>query len=117
MIKTVIGAIAALGALTALCQNAAITPNTQIQAQDWQNNNFTNKIVMPTTDYFTNNQSAISTVKQQRDVQSGPPAKGAVALHQGPRVEVRQPTSIMQADPWVQPDHPWDINTPPPASP
>ena len=106
---TLAAAIVTLGSLRAISQQAPI------QAQDWQNNDFTNKIVMPTPESFTNNLAAVKVVQQTRVTSTqGNSPKGAAAMQQGPRVEAHPPTTLMNSEPWVQQDHPWDIN---PAAP
>jgi hypothetical protein len=81
------------------------------------NNDFTNKVVMPTPEYYTNNQAAVSTDQQYRVQQEGVVGKGATALQHGPRIEPRPPTTIMRADPWVQQQHPWDFDPNNPVTP
>jgi hypothetical protein len=84
---------------------------TQIQGQDWTgNNDFTNKIVVPTPEYYTNNQNANSTIQQYRVQQEGVVTKPAATMQSGPRIERRPPTTILQNDPWVQQQHLWDIS-------
>ena len=84
---------------------------TQIQGQDWTgNNDSTNKIVVPTPEYYTNNQTANSTIQQYRVQQEGVVTKPAATMQSGPRIERRPPTTIMQNDPWVQQQHLWDIS-------
>jgi hypothetical protein len=107
---TLAAAIVTLGSLHTLSQQAPI------QAQDWQNNDFTNKIVMPTPESFTNNLAAVSIVQQTRLAQQSTP-KGAAAMQQGPRVEAHPPSTLMNSEPWVQQDHPWDINPAAPGQP
>ncbi len=52
---------------------------TQIQGQDWTgNNDSTNKIVIPTPEYYTNNQTANSTIQQYRVQQEGVSLDGLV---------------------------------------
>jgi hypothetical protein len=93
------------GGVTAFCQD-----NTQIQGQDWTgNNDFTNKIVIPTTEYYTNMQAAISADQQYRVQQQGDITKPAATMQSGPRIEPRPPTTMMQNDPWIQQQHLWDI--------
>jgi hypothetical protein len=111
--KTIIQTTAALfaaamtlGSATAFCQDNS----AQIQAQDWTgNNDFTNKIVLPTPQYYTNNQAANSAIQQYRVQQQGDITKPAATMQSGPRIERRPPTTIMQNDPWIQQDHLWDI--------
>ena len=80
--------------------------------QDWPNNDFTNKIVVPTVECYTNNQAAIAADQQSRAQQQGGCPKGAVVIHAGgARIETRPPTAYVNSDPWIQPDHPWDIYT------
>lgn len=79
--------------------------------QDWPDNDFTNKIVVPTVECYTNNQAAIAADQQNRVQQEGVITKGAAALQRGSRIETRPPTTYMNSDPWIQPDHPWDIYT------
>jgi hypothetical protein len=94
------------GGVTALCQDNS----AQIQGQDWTgNNDFTNRIVVPTPEYYTNNQVADSTIQQYRVQQEGVVTKPAATMQSGPRIERRPPTTIMQNDPWVQQQHLWDI--------
>jgi hypothetical protein len=97
------------GAVTAFCQdNGGLPP---IQAQDWSgNNDFTNKLVAPTPEYYTNNQAAVSAIQQQRVQQEGVITKPSATMQAGPRIERRPPTTIMQNDPWVQQQHLWDIS-------
>jgi hypothetical protein len=77
---------------------------------EWPDNNFTNKIAVPTLTFYTNTQAAVATDQQYRVRQEGTVKKGATALQSGPRIEPRPPTSWLQTDPWVQPDHAWDMN-------
>jgi hypothetical protein len=92
--------------VTALAQENG----TQIQAQDWTgNNDSTNKIVIPTPEYYTNDQSAKSAIQQYRVTQQGTITKPAATMQSGPRIERRPPTTIMQNDPWIQQQHLWDI--------
>ena len=76
---------------------------------EWPNNNFTNKIAVPTVTFYTNTQAAASNDQQYRVREEGG-RKGAAALQSGPRIEPRPPTTYLQTDPWVQPDHAWDMN-------
>jgi hypothetical protein len=111
--KTIIQTTAALfaaamtfGGATAFCQDNG----AQIQAQDWTgNNDFTNKVVIPTPQYYTNDQSANTAIQQYRVQQQGDITKPAATMQSGPRIERRPPTTIMQNDPWIQQDHLWDI--------
>jgi hypothetical protein len=92
--------------VTALAQGNG----SQIQAQDWTgNNDSTNKIVIPTPEYYTNDQSAKSVIQQYRVSQQGDVTKPAATMQSGPRIERRPPTTIMQDDPWIQQQHLWDI--------
>ncbi|MGH7939559.1 MAG: hypothetical protein ACREFR_00620 [Limisphaerales bacterium] len=97
------------GGMRALCQDTGGTgwPPT---VWEWPNNNFTNKVVVPTVKFYTNSQAAVVHERQYRVRQEGSTAKGAASLQSGPRIELRPPTGYMQSDPWVQRDHPWDIN-------
>jgi hypothetical protein len=111
MMKTIVVLFAATivsGVTAAYGQDTS--PAQPIQVQDWQNNDFTNKIVVATPDFYTNNQAAIAADAQYR-VQEEGPVKGAEALQHSARIEPHPPTAILEADPWVQQDHPWDINT------
>lgn len=65
--------------------------------------------VVSTVDYYTNNQQTIANIQQSRVSQSGPLPKGASALATSSRTETRPPTAYMTADPWIQSQHPWDI--------
>jgi hypothetical protein len=94
------------GAVTALGQDNG----AQIQSQDWTgNNDFTNKIVIPTPEYLTNSQASASAIQQYRVQQQGDIIKPAATMQAGPRIEQRPPTTVMQNDPWIQQDHLWDI--------
>lgn len=79
-------------------------------AWDWPDNDFTNKVVVPTVHFYTNNQAAVGLDQQYRVRQEGTTAKGSAALQNGPRIEPRPLTTYIQCDPWVQRDHPWDVN-------
>jgi hypothetical protein len=79
-------------------------------AWEWPDNDFTNKVVVPTVHFYTNNQAAVGNDQQYRVRQEGTTAKGAAALQNGPRIEPRPLTTYIQSDPWVQRDHPWDVN-------
>ncbi|HEX3625248.1 MAG TPA: hypothetical protein VH280_07475 [Verrucomicrobiae bacterium] len=78
-------------------------------AWEWPGNNFTNNVVVPTVGYYGKNQAAVANDQQDR-VRQGGTGKGGAALQTGPRIEPRAPTTYVQADPWVQRDHPWDVN-------
>ena len=65
---------------------------------------------MPTVKLYTNTQAAAANDQQFRVRQEGGTAKGAAGLQSGPRIEPRAPTTYVQSDPWVQRDHPWDVN-------
>ncbi len=96
------------GGVAAFCQdNSETLPPT---AWEWPNNNFTNKVVAPTVKLYTNTQAAVANDQQYRVRQETPTGKGATALQSGPRIEPRAPTTYVQSDPWVQRDHPWDVN-------
>ena len=83
---------------------------TQIGSQDWTgNNDSTNKIVIPTPEYYTNDQNAKCAIQQYRVSQQGDITKPAATMQSGPRIERRPPTTIMRNDPWIQQDHLWDI--------
>lgn len=98
------------GGMVAFCQDAGSTQQTQRPTPDIFPG-LTNQVVTPTPDYFTNSQAAISADQQYRVSQEGAVGKGATALQHGPRIEPRPPSGFLQADPWVQPDHPWDFYT------
>jgi hypothetical protein len=105
---TAAAAAVILGSLRAISQQTPVAP---VQAQDWQNNDFTNKIVMPTTEFYTNNQAAMGIDQQSRVISTqGNSPKGAATMQQGPRVEAHPPSTLMNSEPWVQQDSPWDIN-------
>ena len=118
MRKTIVvlfAAAAMTGGLAAIAQDNSYFGQTQ---QPWPaNNDFTNKVVMPTTEYWTNTQAAVSTDQSYRVQQEGVVGKGATALQHGPRIEPRPPTTIMHTDPWVHTDHPWDFDPNNPISP
>ena len=113
MIKTLavlLVAFALSGGVAAYCQDASDTswPPT---AWEWPNNNFTNKVVVPTVKLYTNTQAAIANAQQYRVSQGAAiGGKGAAALQSGPRIEPRPPAGYVGCDPWVQRDHPWDVN-------
>ncbi|HXC34605.1 MAG TPA: hypothetical protein VNV43_01950 [Candidatus Acidoferrales bacterium] len=111
LIKTMAGLLVAavMPGVTAFCQdNSQMTwPPT---AWDWPGNNFTNKVVVPTVDFYAKTQAAVANDQQYRVRQEGGTAKGSAGLLNGPRIEPRPPTTYVQADPWVQRDHPWDVN-------
>jgi hypothetical protein len=65
--------------------------------------------IISTVDYYTNNQQTVANIQQSRVQQSSPMVKGASALATSSRTETRPPTAYMQADPWIQSQHPWDI--------
>lgn len=102
-------AAAMSGGVAALCQDSGDTgwPPT---AWEWAGNNFTNNVVVPTVKFYTNTQAAVANDQQYRVRQEGVTAKGSSALQSGPRIEPRPPTTYVQTDPWVQRDHPWDVN-------
>lgn len=102
-------AAAISGGLAAFCQDNGQTtwPPT---AWEWPGNNFTNNVVVPTVDFYAKTQAAVANDQQYRVRQEGTTAKGAASLQSGPRIEPREPTTYVQADPWVQRDHPWDVN-------
>jgi hypothetical protein len=102
-------AAAMSGGVAALCQDSgeAAWPPT---AWEWPNNDFTNKVVVPTVKFYTNSQAAVANDQQYRVRQEGVAGKGSTTLQSGPRIEPRPPTTYVQTDPWVQPDHPWDVN-------
>jgi hypothetical protein len=109
--KTLVALFVAAIAFSGSAASGQDTSATQpIQLQDWQNNDFTNKVVVATPDFYTNNQAAIAADAQYRIQEEGP-VKGAEALQHSARIEPHPPTAVLEADPWVQQDHPWDINT------
>jgi hypothetical protein len=112
--KKVIQTTAALFAIAMLFAGVnALGQNngSQIQAQDWTgNNDFTNKVVVPTPQYYTNDQNAKSAIQQYRVTQQGSITKPSATMQSGPRIERRPPTTIMQNDPWIQQQHLWDIS-------
>jgi hypothetical protein len=67
--------------------------------------------VISTPDYYTNNQQTVISIQTARVQEAGPLVKGAMALQSGSRTEIRPPSGFVQPDPWVQQDHPWDIET------
>jgi hypothetical protein len=67
--------------------------------------------VVSTPEYYTNNQQTVANIQQSRVQEAGPLPKGATALQSGPRTEIRPPTGFVEPDPWIQQDHPWDIET------
>jgi hypothetical protein len=101
--------VAAMISTTVMAQDNGGFPQ-QVQAQDWTgNNDFTNKFVVPTPEYYTNSQASISAIQQSRVQQEGVVTKPAAAMQHGPRIEQRPPTTVMQNDPWIQQQHLWDI--------
>ena len=108
MIAVLFVAVAMSVGMAGLCQDSSemAWPPT---AWEWPNNDFTNAVVVPTVKLFTNTQTAVANDQQYRVRQEGA-IKGSAALQSGSRIEPRQPTSYVQADPWVQRDHPWDVN-------
>ena len=111
--KTIIKAAAAVF-VTALTFGVAALGQDYSQpwgtSWEWPDNNFTNRIVVPTTTIYSNTQAAVAYDQQYRVRQEGVVTKGAAALQSGPRIEPRPPTAYLQTDPWVQPDHAWDMN-------
>lgn len=103
------GAAALLSGVAAYCQDSSETawPPT---AWEWPGNGFTNNVVVPTVKFYTNAQAAVASDQQYRVRQESTTAKGAAALQSGPRIEPHPPTAYVQSDPWVQRDHPWDVN-------
>lgn len=99
--------VAAFG-IAALGQDYSQTP-WDTTSWEWPDNNFTNKIAVPTVTFYTNTQAAVANDQQFRVRQEGGVTKGAAALQSGPRIEPRPPTTYLQTDPWVQQDHAWDI--------
>lgn len=93
---------------TAYCQDYGDTQ--WISPWEQPNNNFTNKIAVPTVRFYTNTQAAVVHDQKYRVRQEGVASKGAAALQSGPRIEPRPPTTYLQPDPWVQTDHPWDVS-------
>jgi hypothetical protein len=102
-------AAAMSGAVAASGQDSS-EMNWPPTAWEWPDNNFTNKFVVPTVKFYTNTQAAVANDQQYRVRQEGVTAKGSATLQSGPRIEPRPPTTYVQTDPWVQPDHPWDVN-------
>ena len=97
------------GGMAALCQDTGETPWPPT-AWEWPNNDFTNRVAVPTVKFYTNTQAAVANDQQYRVRQEGVTGKGSTALQSGPRIEPRQPTTYVQTDPWVQRDRPWDVN-------
>ena len=114
--KTIVKAAAALFVTATTCGVATLGLGQDYNEMpwgtswEWPNNNFTNKIVVPTITIYTNTQAAAANDQQYRVRQEGVVTKGAAALQSGPRIEPRPPTAYLQTDPWVQPDHAWDMN-------
>lgn len=102
-------AVAISGGVTARCQDTVemAWPPT---AWAWPGNGFTNQVAVPTVKLYTNTQAAAANDRRYRVREEGTPTKGAAALQSGPRIEPRPPSAYVQADPWVQRDHPWDVN-------
>lgn len=71
--------------------------------------------IIATADYYTNDQLNVSSIQQSRVREAGPAPKGAMAMQSGTRIETRPPTSFAQPDPWIQSQHPWDIQSDLPA--
>jgi hypothetical protein len=71
-------------------------------------NDFTNRVVLSTPEYYTNTQAAAVADQQYRVREEGP-AKGGTAMQSGPRIEPRPPTTYLNTDPWVELDHPWNF--------
>lgn len=105
----VVFAVIMSGGLAAYCQDNGemAWPPT---AWEWPNNSFTNKVVAPTVKFYTNTQAAVENDQKYRVRQETATGKGATSLQHGPRIEPRAPTAYVQSDPWVQRDHPWDVN-------
>ena len=103
LVAVISGSVAAFGQ----DNNEMAWPPT---AWEWPNNNFTNKVVAPTVTLYTNTQAAAVNDQQYRVRQETATGKGATGLQHGPRIEPRAPTAYVQSDPWVQRDHPWDVN-------
>jgi hypothetical protein len=114
--KTIIQTTAALFAAamilgTAKAQDNGGFPQPQMQSPAWTgNNDFTNKVVVPTPQYLTNSQASACAIQQSRVQQEGNITKPAATMAHGPRIEQRPPTTVMQSDPWIQQQHLWDIS-------
>ena len=112
--KTIIRAAAAVFVTAATCGVAVLGQDYSDMpwgtSWEWPNNNFTNKIAVPTVSFYTNTQAAVANDQHYRVRQEGVVAKGAASLQSGPRIEPRPPTAWLQTDPWVQPDHAWDMH-------
>ncbi|HTV41241.1 MAG TPA: hypothetical protein VMF08_11740 [Candidatus Sulfotelmatobacter sp.] len=114
--KIIIKSAVALFVTAAACGIATLVPGQDYSetpwpptSWEWPDNNFTNKIAVPTASFYTNTEEAIANDQQYRVREEGG-RKGAAALQSGPRIEPRPPTTYLQTDPWVQPDHAWDMN-------
>lgn len=105
----VLAATIALGDATAFSQDAN-TAATTIK-RPAINPPATGVKVVSTPEYYTNNQQNVAKIQQTRAREAGPLPKGAAALQSGPRTEIRPPTGFVEPDPWIQQDHPWDIQT------
>ncbi len=70
-----------------------------------------NKVV-PTADYYTNEQAGVVAIQQSRDSQAGVQNKGGALLRPtGPMVIPRMPTEFHEQNPKFQQQHLWDVNT------
>ena len=70
-----------------------------------------NKVV-PTTDYYTNQQAGVAAIQQSRVSQAGVQNKGGALLRPtGPMVIPRMPTEFHEQNPVYQQQHLWDVNT------
>lgn len=105
----VFAATIALGDVTAFSQDAN-TAATTIK-RPAINPPATGVKVVSTPEYYTNNQQNVANIQQSRVREAGPLPKGAMALQSGSRTEIRPPTGFVEPDPWIQQDHPWDIQT------
>jgi hypothetical protein len=98
------------GSVVAFCQDNSYFASTPGQPAWLGNNDFTNKVVMPTPEYYTNNQAAISADAQYRVQQEGTVIKPGAMMAHSSRIEPHPPTTVMENDPWIQQQHLWDIS-------
>lgn len=114
--KTIIKAAAALFVMAVTCGIATLGLGQDYSdlpwgtSWEWPDNNFTNRVAVPTATFYANTQAAVANDQQYRVREEGTVAKGATALQSGPRIAPRPPTGYLQTDPWVQPDHAWDMS-------
>lgn len=109
-ILTTVGAIVTgvlvTGGLAVLAQDTA-ADQPQSPPYNWPNNNFTNRVVVPTVECYTNTEAAVAKDKSFRRSEGA--GKGAAALQTGPRIEPRASSQYMEQDPKAHVNDPWDF--------